>query len=180
MHVSDVIYGRTGRYVSARTLALHARLRTPPQPGSAGLARGDKTAFFAFADTVSARNYQGTNECHGWMGVKFQAYPRGQDNQIIIHVRMLDEENTLQQEALGIIGVNLLYAAFSLGHNVELQRFFRESLFAGEAVIKRPFWAHPRRPESLLRRWLQSPWHGYAEVRPEEDDPVCVEFPFCG
>jgi len=81
-----------------------------------GHARGDKTAFFAFADTVAARNYHGTNECHGWMGVKFQAYPRDQDNQIIIHVRMLDEETSLQQEALGIVGVNLLYAAFCLHH----------------------------------------------------------------
>jgi hypothetical protein len=81
-----------------------------------GSTRGDKTAFFAFADTVAARNYQGTNECHGWMGVKFQTYPRDQDNQIIIHVRMLDEENALQQEALGIVGVNLLYAAFFLHH----------------------------------------------------------------
>ena len=83
-----------------------------------GNARGDKTAFFTFADTVAARNYHGTNECHGWMGVKFQAYPRDQDNQIIIHVRMLDESR-LQQEALGIVGVNLLYAAFLLHHTPE-------------------------------------------------------------
>ena len=69
-------------------------------------------SFFAFADTVSARNYQGTNECHGWMGVSFQSHPRDQDSQIIIHVRMLDSENALQQEALGIVGVNLLYGAF--------------------------------------------------------------------
>ena len=79
-------------------------------------SRGDTTAFFTFADTVSARNYQGTNECHGWMGVRFQAYPRDQDSQIILHVRMLDVENALQQEALGIVGVNLLYGAFFLNH----------------------------------------------------------------
>ena len=60
-----------------------------------------RPAFFAFADTVSARNFQGTNECHGWMGIKFQAHPRDEDSQIIIHVRMLDGEAALQQEALG-------------------------------------------------------------------------------
>src|SRR6185295_8190353 len=75
-------------------------------------ARGDTTAFFAFADTVSAKSFKGNNECHGWMGVRFQAHPRDQDSQIIIHVRMLDTENALQQEALGIVGVNLLYGAF--------------------------------------------------------------------
>ncbi len=119
MHVSDVIYGRTGRYVSRERLRCmldyEHRLnleRLSPQ-------RGDKTAFFTFADTVAARNFHGTNECHGWMGVKLQAYPRDQDNQIIIHVRMLDQEANLQQEALGIIGVNLLYAAFFLHHTPE-------------------------------------------------------------
>ncbi len=85
-----------------------------------GDTRGDTTAFFAFADTVAARNFQGTNECHGWMGVRFQAQPRDEDNQINIHVRMLDHENSLQQEALGIVGVNLLYAAFFLHHAPQL------------------------------------------------------------
>src|ERR1700683_362110 len=83
-------------------------------------ARRDSTAFFAFANTVSARNYQGTNECHGWMGVKYQAHPRDADSQIIIHVRMLDRENDLQQETLGIVGVNLLYGAFFLHYKPEL------------------------------------------------------------
>ena len=120
MAVSDAIYGHCKRYVSRERLQSmldyeHAlnleRLRS---------SRGDTTAFFAFADTVAARNYFGTNECHGWMGVKFQAHPRDEDSQVILHVRMLDQENALQQEALGIIGVNLLYAAFFLHYKPEL------------------------------------------------------------
>ncbi|HXJ40446.1 MAG TPA: hypothetical protein VNH18_14285, partial [Bryobacteraceae bacterium] len=63
-----------------------------------GPSRGETTAFFTFADTVSARNFQGTSDCHGWMGVKFQSCAQDDDNQIIIHVRMLDQENSLQQE----------------------------------------------------------------------------------
>ena len=54
------------------------------------------------------------------MGVKFQTHPRDEDSQIIIHVRMLDHENRLQQEALGIVGVNLLHAAFFLHHKPQL------------------------------------------------------------
>ena len=116
MSVSDAIYGTCERYVCRQRLedmlahehALNLeRLREK---------RGDTTSFFAFADTVSARNFHGTNECHGWMGIRFQAHPRDEDSQIIIHVRMLDTENALQQEALGIIGVNLIYAAFALNH----------------------------------------------------------------
>ena len=43
---------------------------------------------------------------------------RGQPDHL--HVRMLDHENGLQQEALGIVGVNLLYAAFFLHHKPHL------------------------------------------------------------
>jgi hypothetical protein len=82
--------------------------------------RQDSTAFFAFADTVAAKSFRGNNECHGWMGVKFQSHPRDDDSQIIIHVRMLDNENRLQQEALGIVGVNLVYGACFLNHEPEI------------------------------------------------------------
>jgi hypothetical protein len=120
MAVSDAIYGRCKRYVSRERLqsmldhehALNIERLRP--------SRGDSTAFFTFADTVAARNFQGTNECHGWMGVKYQAHPRDEDSQIILHVRMLDHENGLQQEALGIVGVNLLYAAFFLHHKPQM------------------------------------------------------------
>lgn len=112
MEVSDAIYGRCDRYVCRARLESMLTYEHELNLKRLRETRGDTTAFFTFADTVSARNYQGTNECHGWMGVRFQAHPRDQDSQIIIHVRMLDNENALQQEALGIVGVNLLYAAF--------------------------------------------------------------------
>jgi hypothetical protein len=114
MAVSDAIYGRCKRYVSRERLQAMLDYEHGLNLERLRPSRGDSTAFFTFADTVAARNYQGTNECHCWMGVKYQAHPRDQDSQIIIHVRMLDRENSLQQEALGIVGVNLLYAAFVL------------------------------------------------------------------
>src|SRR5271166_1461872 len=110
MAVSDAIYGKCKRYVSRERL--HSMLDYEHRLNLERLraSRGDATAFFAFADTVAALNYEGTNECHGWMGVKYQATPHAEDSQLLIHVRMLDHENSLQQEALGIVGVNLLYA----------------------------------------------------------------------
>ncbi len=120
MAVSDAIYGRCKRYVSGERLQRMLDHEHGLNLERLKASRGDSTAFFAFADTVAARNFQGTNECHGWMGVKYQAHPRDQDSQIIIHVRMLDHENSLQQEALGIVGVNLLYGAFFLHHKPEL------------------------------------------------------------
>lgn len=119
MAVSDAIYGRCKRYVSRERLQSMLDHEHHLNLERLRAARGDKTAFFAFADTVAARNFQGTNECHGWMGIKFQAHPRDEDSQILIHVRMRDKENSAQQEALGIVGVNLLYAAFFLHHKPE-------------------------------------------------------------
>ena len=120
MTVSDAIYGKCKRYVSRERLERMLDYEHSLNVERLGTSRGDATAFFAFADTVSALNFKGTNECHGWMGVKYQAFPGDADNTIILHMRMLDRDNPLQQEALGILGVNLLYAAFFLHHTPNL------------------------------------------------------------
>ncbi len=120
MAVSDAIYGKAERYVCRPRLQSMLDHEHGLNLTRLAESRGESTAFFAFADTVSARSYRGSNECHGWMGVKFQSRPRDQDSQITIHVRMLDSENALQQEALGIVGVNLLHGAFFLSNEPEL------------------------------------------------------------
>ncbi|MEI8341015.1 MAG: TonB-dependent receptor [Verrucomicrobiota bacterium] len=126
MNFSDAIYGKSPRYVS------HERLSTMLDHEYGLLkerleeARGATTSFFVYANTVAARNYKGTNECHGWMGVRFQSSPKAEPNDIVIHVRMWDKENLLQQQALGIIGVNLIYGAFY--HTNDLQTLIQSLL----------------------------------------------------
>ncbi len=114
MTVSDAIYGQSDRYVSRHRLEamldhefslLLERLKS---------RRGSSTKFFAFADTVAAQGFKRRDDCHGWMGVRFQTEPLVEPSQILIHVRLLDKENLQQQEALGIIGVNLLHQALYL------------------------------------------------------------------
>lgn len=119
MTVSDAIYGSGDRYVSRSRLQAMLDRELELNVERLSDKRGDSTAFFAFADTVVARSFKGGNECHGWMGVKFQSRPRDEPSQILIHVRMLDAEAALQQEALGVVGVNLLYGAFFLYHEPE-------------------------------------------------------------
>ncbi|PIQ23010.1 nicotinate-nucleotide adenylyltransferase [bacterium (Candidatus Blackallbacteria) CG17_big_fil_post_rev_8_21_14_2_50_48_46] len=136
MKVSDAIYGRTKRYVCRERLESMLDYEHKLNLERLRDERGDNTAFFTFADTVAARSFKGTNECHGWMGVRYQAHPRDEDSQIILHVRMLDKENTLQQEALGIVGVNLLYGAFFLHHRPDdLIRSLKDNLSPGRIVI---------------------------------------------
>jgi hypothetical protein len=112
MTFSDAIYGKSPRYVSQERLALMLEHEYVLLNERLSAQRGNKTTFFVFADTVSARNYKGTNECHGWMGIRFQTEPGGPTSDIILHVRMWDKENVLQQQALGIVGTNLIYGAF--------------------------------------------------------------------
>ncbi len=120
MQVSDAIYGDTQRYVSRARCEEMLRHEYDLNLERLGPERGRDTAFFAFADTVAARSFHGTNECHAWMGIRFQSQPRDDANQILIHVRMKDLDNLQQQEALGIVGVNLVHGASFLSHDPEL------------------------------------------------------------
>jgi hypothetical protein len=117
MKVSDAIYGKCERYVCRQRLDSMLAYEHELNLSRLQESRGNKTAFFTFADTVAARGFKGNSECHGWMGVRFQSHPRDDDSQVVLHVRMLDPENALQQEALGIVGVNLVYGACFLYHD---------------------------------------------------------------
>ena len=110
--VSDDLYGAGSRYVSMERLEAMLDREWNLLLTQLERSRGSSTRFFSFADTVSARNFSGTNECHGWMGIRFQNEPGGQGNDILLHLNLRDFSNLLQQEVLGIVGVNLIYAAF--------------------------------------------------------------------
>src|SRR5205085_5911195 len=112
MTFSDAIYGSADRYVSRVRLNTMLDHEYNLLLERLGDKLGDERTFFVFADTVAARSFKQHNESHGWLGVRYQKEPRGEPSQIIIHVRMLDEANVEQQEALGVIGVNLLHGAF--------------------------------------------------------------------
>jgi hypothetical protein len=112
MAFSDAIYGKAPRYVSRERLGLMLDHEYQLLNERLAASRGTETTFFVFADTVAARNFKGTNDAHGWMGVRFQPKPGEEPSEIVLHVRMWDKENILQQEALGIVGTNLIYGAF--------------------------------------------------------------------
>src|SRR5882724_9739852 len=135
MTFSDAIYGPADRYVS------RVRLQTMlDREYNLLLERleqklGERRQFFVFADTVAARSFKQHNESHGWLGVRFQKQTRSEPCQIIIHVRMLDETNVDQQEALGVIGVNLLYGAFYYSEPEKLISSLQENLVPGRIEV---------------------------------------------
>jgi hypothetical protein len=109
--VSDDLYGRGTRYVSQQRLEAMMESEWKQLLAELQASRGATTRFFAFVDTVSARNFAGTNECHGWMGLRFQQTPGGPASDVVLHINLQDPTNLQQQEAVGILGVNLIYAA---------------------------------------------------------------------
>ncbi len=121
MTMSDAIYGRekTGRYVCEERLQKMLDIEYETLVSRLENVRTCETTFFSFANTVSAKSFKGTGENHGWIGVKFQHEPKAEPSEVIMHVSMLDAENVQQQEALGYIGVNLIYAAYYLAQNSE-------------------------------------------------------------
>ncbi len=135
MSFSDAIYGeeKNKRYVTESRLKKMLDKEFNLVLQRVGDTRSNTSTYFAFADTVTARSYSQRGECHGWLGIKLQLFPGAEPCNIILHVRMLDESHTLQQEAVGILGVNLIYGAFyyfsdldklihSLGDNLDSGR----------------------------------------------------------
>lgn len=117
---SDSIYGpeASGRYVCESRLykmldheyGLMVERLTDVRPES---------SFFVFADTVAAINYKRTINGHGWLGVRFQLTPDGPANDLIIHVNLKDQSNHLQQEAIGVLGVNMVYACYKFNDDMD-------------------------------------------------------------
>src|SRR6516225_6276724 len=116
MAVSDAIYGATERYVSRRRLQAMLDYEYQLLLERLDKSRGGKNAFFVFANTVATRREGG----NGWLGIRFQAESGSDPSEILMHVRMLDKEHVRQQEALGVIGVNLIHGSFYLYRQPDL------------------------------------------------------------
>src|SRR5579864_4558153 len=135
MTFSDAIYGPADRYVSRVRLNTMLDHEYDLLVERLDKKLGSERTFFVFADTVAARSFKEHNESHGWLGVRFQTQPRGEPSQIMIHVRMLDEANVDQQEALGVLGINLIYGAFYHAEPERLISSLQENLAPGRIEV---------------------------------------------
>ena len=136
MKFSDAIYGAAGRYVSRKRLREMLDHEYALLIERLDASRGEKSRFFAFADTVAATSYSRKEEGQGWLGVRFQTEPRAEASTIFVHVRLLDRDNLHQQEALGILGVNLVFGAWQLWQSPEiLIESLRDNLNPGRVEI---------------------------------------------
>lgn len=134
MTFSDAIYGKTRKYVCREKLMkmldreyflLSQRLTN----------RTKRTQFFAFANTVEVLNYRKTNQGHGWIGIRFQLHPNSEPNDCIIHVVLHDNDAIWQQQVLGMIGVNLIFACFNISDPEQMINSLRDNIGAGRVDI---------------------------------------------
>ena len=116
MQFSNAIYGADpkGRYVSRSRLFAMLEREFAQVVERVKDTRPKSSTFFAYAATVATKSFNRNNECHAWCGIRLQLYPDAAPSDIIVHVRMLDREANEQQEALGVLGVNLVYGAYYL------------------------------------------------------------------
>jgi hypothetical protein len=128
MVISDILYGATDHYVSRARLESMLEREWTQLLGRLDSVRGERTGFFVFADTVATRSRTRNQHGQGWMGMRFQAHPRAPFSQIIIHVNLFDEVPVSEQEALGILGVNLVYGAFHQEQPETLMKALMEGL----------------------------------------------------
>jgi len=111
---SDAIYGveEDGRYVTESRLKrmlsheinlIEERIVRENHPNK---------MFFTFANTVATIDFAKKYKGHGWIGIRFQTTPDEAYSEIVLHIRFKENEAVLQQNTLGILGVNLIYGAF--------------------------------------------------------------------
>jgi hypothetical protein len=112
MAMSDRRYGPAKRYVSRERLEAMLKLEFAQLLESLKEKHGDTKRFFAFANTVATRAFRKAGNGRGWLGIRFQTRPGEEPSGVIIHTHLLDSTAALEQEALGILGVNLVHAAF--------------------------------------------------------------------
>lgn len=112
--VSDAIYGAesTGRYICESRLYKMLEHEFDLLIDRLGHEHSEGL-LFAFADTIETLNYHKTNFGNGWMGIRFQLHPQEAYNEIVFHIELLDNDTALQQQAVGVLGVNLIYACFN-------------------------------------------------------------------
>lgn len=113
---SDAVYGeeKDGRYVTESRLKkmlthevslIEKRLSREKHPNK---------MFFSYANTVATIDFAKQFKGHGWVGISYQMDAEEAYNEIIIHIRFKETDVRLQQETLGILGVNLIYGAYYL------------------------------------------------------------------
>ncbi|WP_428740587.1 TonB-dependent receptor [Tenacibaculum sp.] len=128
---SDAIYGveKDNRYVTELRLKKMLKHEMDLIEERLDRQKHPDKLFFSYANTVATINFTKKFKGHGWVGIRFQLDPLEDYNEIVLHLRFKETDARLQQETLGILGVNLIYGAYYLNDNPkELLKSFYDNI----------------------------------------------------
>lgn len=116
---SDAIYGNEedNRYVTENRLRKMINHEYRLMTERLDRSKNPDRKFFSFSDTVATINFAKSFKGHGWMGIRFQTSPEKEPNEIVLHIRMHENEARYQQNTIGVLGVNLIHSSFNLYKN---------------------------------------------------------------
>ncbi len=112
---SDAIYGieEDGRYVTQPRLKKMLSHEMQNMENRISREAHPERLFFSYANTVATIDFSKRYKGHGWLGIRYQLDPKQKEyDEIVLHIRFKQNEARLQQETLGVVGVNLIYGAF--------------------------------------------------------------------
>lgn len=116
---SDAIYGieEDRRYVTESRLQKMLDHETKLIEERISRNKHPNKLFFTYANTVATIDFAKRYKGHGWVGIKYQLKPKSEYNKIVLHIRFKENDARLQQNTLGILGTNLIYAAYYAHNN---------------------------------------------------------------
>ena len=116
---SDAIYGieEDRRYVTESRLQKMLNHETNLIEERIHRNKHPNKLFFTYANTVATIDFAKRYKGHGWVGIKYQLKPRSEYNKIVLHIRFKENDARLQQNTLGTLGTNLIYAAYYAHNN---------------------------------------------------------------
>ncbi len=135
---SDAIYGReeSNRYVCEERLRKMVNQEYGLIEDRLSREKHPSKKFFSFANTVATIDFNKRFKGHGWLGIKFQTSPEKDPNEVIIHVKLHENEASMQQETCGVLGVNMLYGSYFYYQNPrEFLKSFYDNLTRDQIEI---------------------------------------------
>jgi hypothetical protein len=144
---SDAIYGteEDGRYVTESRLKTMLNYEVSIMEERLKREKHPSKVFFSYANTVATIDFAKQFKGHGWVGIKYQVEPDEDYNEITLHIRFKENDAKLQQETLGILGVNLIYGAFyKYNDPKKLLRYLYDHLDKDQLEIDTINFAGPR------------------------------------
>ncbi len=144
---SDAIYGieEDNRYVTEPRLKKMLKHEMDLIEERLDREKHPDKLFFSYANTVATINFSKKFKGHGWVGIRFQLDPLEDYNEIILHLRFKETDARLQQETLGVLGVNLVYGAYYLNDSPkELLKSFYDNIDSDRLEIDMINFSGPR------------------------------------